>query len=232
MLNQLDYEVQSIHSLAPLVSQIFLRPRSSVLYYEAGQYIEVVHQDQSTSPLSIACMPNKNAELEFHLFHPPENHQALDLLRMAKEEKRWTILGPSGHCGVDRLHLDKPIIFIARGTGFAPIKAVIEALLNASFKLSIELYWSVAKQSHFYLLDEIAKWQTTYANFNFIPVLTKEKVDESSLSVEQLVLHNHPDLSSHQVYAAASRAFIYSLFYSLQKHGLQQEFFYSDVFGG
>src|SRR5207245_279754 len=100
------------------------------------------HPDQNVSPLSIACAPNKDALLEFHLFHPAENTKAQDLMRMATQEKLWLIGGPFGRCKVSSLRRDIPTIFIASGTGLASIKAVVEELLRSHDYPPICLYWS------------------------------------------------------------------------------------------
>ena len=214
----------------------FLRSVSQPVFsYAAGQYVEVVHKDRCVSPLSIACAPTALANLEFHLFHPVENHKAQDLLRIAQAEKTWSLRGPYGSCTVNRLHPQKPIIFLARGTGFAPIKAVIEALFISPGRCpAIHLYWSVSRREDFYLTDLLEKWKTEFPNFIFTPVLTREfspKAPAGSPLLHDIVLRDYLDLSAYQVYASGPRPLVNAAFYAFQKHGLQQTFFYSDVFG-
>lgn len=230
------YRVTHIQQLARHVSSILLQPAQlSSLIYEAGQYVTVIHQDESVSPLSIACAPT-NSLLEFHLFHPPLNFKANDLLRSAQQEKIWRIRGPYGACTVSRLARDRPIVFLARGTGFAPIKAVMEALMQSShpFSEKIFFYWSVPTQEDLYMTDLLEKWLKDFANFAFTPVFTKEFADKEQTSatpLQEIVLRDLPDLSRFQVYASGPKALIYSAFYAFQQHGLHQEWFYSDVLG-
>lgn len=227
MPNVFSYSVSSISSVAPTVSQIMLRPkRSPALSYQAGQYIEVMHLDGALSPLSIACAPNPSKGLEFHLFHAEENYKANELLRLAQEEKKWTLKGPKGLCTANRLHPKKPIIFLARGTGFAPIKAVIEALISRHAILPMHFYWSVKTQQDLYLLSLLEKWEQVLPGFTFIPVLTQET---GSHVLPQVILRDHPDLSAYQVYASGPQPLITTAFSDFVEKGLHSEAFYSDL---
>jgi CDP-4-dehydro-6-deoxyglucose reductase, E3 len=223
-----SYGVTAVEPLAETVAQIFLRPlKHPALTYQAGQYIEVIHPNHSVSPLSIACAPNETEMLEFHLFHSAQNQQALELLRMAKEEKTWTLSGPYGTCTASRLHADKPLIFLARGTGFAPIKAVMEALLQARFNQPLYFYWSVKTSQDLYLTDLIDQWVKHAPHLHFIPVLTQEI---GSHVVPNIILRDHPDLSRYQVYASGPRPLITTAFSDfVQRGGLEAGAFYSDL---
>lgn len=227
-----SYHVKQIQLLAPFVSQIFLEPVNDVLSYEAGQYVHVIHADKAISPLSIACTPNKKNSLEFHLFHPLQNRKAQELMKMANTEKMWVLAGPFGKCTVDRLDKGRPIIFLGRGTGFAPIKAVIESLIGAD--VSLHLYWSVTQEEDFYLLDNIEKWRREIPHFKFTPIVAKEvsEADHTNmLLLPEIVLQDYTDFTNTIVYASGPRVLIYAAYYALQKQGLKQVNFYSDVFG-
>lgn len=211
MLNEFCYRVLSTNTLLECVSQIRLQPNDKPLIYEAGHYVNVLHHDGSVSPLSIACAPNNEGMLEFHLYHPRENLYAQDLLRMANEEKEWKIQGPFGECTANRLKLDLPIIFLAYGTGFAPIKAVIESL---PLQVPMYLYWD----KDIYLPAQINEWNQRLPHFSF------------SAAAYEAVLRDHSDLSGYQVYATGPRAYVHAAFHAFQQHGLQRENFFSDMF--
>lgn len=216
------YQVINVQLLTEHVSQIFLQPSHSVkLVYVAGQYIEVIHEHHAPSPLSIACIPNPAGILEFHLFHPHENRRAHDLLQMAQEDKRWHLSGPFGHSTVAQLQKNKPIIFLASGTGFAPIKAVIEALIASESCPMMQLYWSLRTPKESYLTPLIEQWQLP-----FTPVYTKKMGIDAA---PQAILSDHPDLSSYQIYASGPRPLIHTALSLFLQHGLKREWFYSDM---
>jgi NAD(P)H-flavin reductase len=221
-----NYQIKSICSLAKNVAQIFLTPESSRIHYEAGQYVHVIHADQSFSPLSIACTPNLNGELEFHLYHSSENKKANDLLHMARDKKIWQIAGPYGTRTISILQPDLTIIFLAKGTGFASIKAIIEEKITTmKNKFSADLFWSIPKACDFYLLNLIENWKSQCKDFTFTPLFTKE----ASYTLSQAISAAYSNLSHCQVYASGSLTFVDSAFNGLKKQGLKKEFFYSDL---
>lgn len=227
MPNSFVYQVISIDSLSHSVAQIFLKPLiQPALSYRAGQYVHVLHASGESSPLSIACASNAADTLEFHLFHAPYNQKANDLLRIAVQEKKWQLIGPEGFCTVDKIRVDKPIIFLARGTGFAPIKAVIEGLLLAPIHAPITFYWSVKTENDLYLIHLVEKWVADIPHFTFIPVFTQET---GSHVLPRLILQDHPSLSSYQVYASGPQPLITTAFSDFVRAGLNPHFFYSDL---
>ena len=229
------YKVVEHQLLIPNVARVMLACKSPPgLQYEAGQYIKIIHPDQSTSPFSIANAPQPSGLLELHLLFLKENRKASDIFQQVKEGRDFTLRGPYGSCTADRLSKDRPLIFIARSTGFSPVKAVIEALTQQENYPAIHLYWSVPGWRDLYLRDLIQTWMNQLRDFHFTAVLTREIVPEEKGvkygSVPDLVLEDHPDLSAHQVYVSGPEKLVYSTFESFQKKGLPREWFFSDVF--
>jgi CDP-4-dehydro-6-deoxyglucose reductase len=222
------YKVTEVNSFNDQVSQIFLKPLTTAFcYYEAGQYVNVLHSDQIVSSLSVACAPRENKMLEFHLFHPLQNKLAQELLHLALHEQRWQIKGPYGNCTVGKLHQTRPILFIARGTGFSPIKAVIEALTSRQTFPSMHLYWSMPKREHFYLLDLLNAWAKTVSQFTFTLQFFDQKKELNFLVKE--IVDDFPSLTEHQVYVSGSQPFVSTLFSALLPLGLKRDFYYSDM---
>lgn len=224
------YHVTRVLALSEQVSHVFLRPVKAALSYTAGQYAHVLHQDKHVSLLSIANAPRENNELEFHLFHPPQNAYAKDLLHMAQHEKIWHLRGPFGHCTVDKLEPFRPVIFIARGTGFAPVKAVIESLVNHTNKNwypeklpPLSLYWFMTQRGAFYLQDQLEAWRASLG-LTYQLIIQHQKTDFSP------VIRHHPYLKEAQVYASASPDFVHAAFAALEACGLERGRFFSDVF--
>lgn len=229
------YEVREYKLLTPRVAQVFLSAKSgSPLQYEAGQYIKLVHPDGSTSPFSIANAPQVSSNLELHLLFLKENRKACDIFQHVKEKKELRLRGPYGHCTLSHMQPDKPIIFIARGTGFSPVKAVIEALALQSSCPPIHFYWSAPGWRDLYLRELIDRWLRQLRDFRFTAVLTREYLpfpeEVKYGSASELVLQDYPDLSAHQVYMSGPQRMVYSTFEAFQERGLVREHFYSDVF--
>jgi CDP-4-dehydro-6-deoxyglucose reductase len=228
------YQVLDYKLLTPNVAQVFLAPKSSPIQYQAGQYIKIVQPDQSTSPFSIANAPQADGVLEFHLLFLKENRKAWDIFQQIKEKKDLTLRGPYGQCSADHLSQNKPLIFIARSTGFSPVKAVVEELIRRPSYPSIHLYWSVPGWRDLYLRELINVWVKELRHFHFTAVLTREvmPVDAGVKygSAPELVFQDYPDFSSHQIYVSGPEKMVYSALETFQKKGLPRESFYSDVF--
>lgn len=214
------YNVQQVTTLAPDISQIILSSQTPLIY-DAGQYIEV-HQDTQSIPLSIANAPQQNQQLEFQLMHTPKNTAALQLLN----QKTWQIHGPFGNCTFSKLKKNLPIIFLARGTGFAPIKAIIERFITARLFPPFYFYWSVPTDAQLYLQSRLQHWQQILPTFVYKPIFTAQT---GSHIPPTFILAEHPDLSHFQVYVSGPKPLVQTALADFTQRGLARENFYSDV---
>jgi len=107
---------------------------------------------------------------------------------------------------------DKPIVFVAGGTGFAPIKAMIEHALHHDLPREMVLYWGVRTLADLYLPDLPGTWQSAHRNFTFIPVLSDPRPEDAWRGrtglVHEAVMADLPDLSGYVVYACGAPAMI------------------------
>lgn len=219
--------------LTKSISKIVLQnSQGSFFAYQAGQYLNVVHHDLVFSPLSIACAPNTDNRIELHLAHPNENKLALDILRMAQQEKKLTIEGPHGICTAQSLQLDKPIIFLARGTGFAPIKAVIESLQHQKNLPAMHLYWSAACEDDLYLQDLAYDWVKNVNSFSFTPILSRVNSNWKGRvgKLQDVIVADYPDLSGYQIFASAPFDVIHEAWNVFLQHHLSRANYFSDMF--
>lgn len=227
MTHLFEYQVTHVTPFAHDIAQIILQPINTALTYQAGQYVNVICEDRH-SPLSIACAPNANHSLEFHLFHPVKNHKAKELLHRAQQHQSWQLSNPLGHCTANRLMQDKTIVFLAHGTGFAPIKAVIEALTQLPHPPTMSLYWLAAQSAQFYLTDLLNRW-TKQFDFNYVTIIAPERHFSVNSACLQTILQQHPNLTKRQVYASGPRTLISSAYDCFATHGLKPADFFSDL---
>lgn len=215
------------------ITKILLRPSTELrLSYEAGQYIKILHSNGDLSPLSIANAPEEKGLLELHLTHSEDNLQARDILRMISEEKKLILRGPYGSCTASELSAEQPIIFLARGTGFAPIKAIIENNLNFNNNRAIHFYWSVRSPEDFYLDEVISQWTREIKNFSFTPIVSRQYPHWQGRVglLQDILLQDYPTIAQHQVYVCAPESVVHDILHVLQQAGLPRNHFYSDVF--
>jgi CDP-4-dehydro-6-deoxyglucose reductase len=134
-----------------------------------------------------------------------------------------------------REDVDKPMIMLASGTGFAPIKAIIEHTLQKGFTRPITLYWGGRKREDLYMADIAQAWADAHPHIRFVPVLS-DATPECNWSgrdgfVHRAVMADFPDLSGHQVYACGAPIVIDSARRDFVAHrGLPEDEFYADSF--
>ncbi|MGC1816558.1 MAG: CDP-6-deoxy-delta-3,4-glucoseen reductase [Casimicrobiaceae bacterium] len=207
-IKRLPCRVESIDKVAPDVAIVRLKlPTSERLQYLAGQYIDLLLKDGHRRSFSLATPPHADELLELHIRHTPGGFFTDPLFTTYKGREILRFEGPLGAFYL-REDSDKPVIFVAGGTGFAPIKAIIEHMLHHRIPREIVLYWGARAKRDLYLADLPGKWQTDNPNFTFIPVLSDPAPDDAwpgrTGLVHQAVMDDFKDLSGYQVYACGA----------------------------
>ena len=234
-IRKLPCRIEKIDKVAPDVAIVSLKlPANERLQYLAGQYVDLLLKDGRRRSFSIATAPEDDTLLELHIRHVPGGYFSGLLFSEYKGREILRFEGPLGTFYL-REESDKPVIFVAGGTGFAPIKAVIEHALHREVQRPMVLYWGVRSRRDLYLPDLPGTWQARHRNFSFIPVLSDPLLDDHwpgrTGLVHMAVMEDFPDLSGQQVYAcggpamidAAKRAFT-------TERGLPIEDFFADSF--
>ncbi len=221
---EIIYDVIEYKPLADTIMYIRLQaPVNQRIEYQAGQYIKVIHRDKSMSPLSIACAPGDCSIIELHLAHPKNNLQAQDILLMVEQMKQLSLSGPYGTSTAAKIFGEQPIIFLARGTGFAPIKSIIEELDKFKKYPAMHLYWSAASASELYM-DKLARqWTSELKNFSYTQVLNRALV-------QNVILKDYPELAHYRVLASAPEAIVHAALQTFLGAGLTREHYFSDLF--
>lgn len=209
-------------------------PSSERLQFLAGQYIDILLKDGKRRSFSLANAPHDDELLELHIRNVPGGNFSQHVFAGMKERD---ILRFEGPLGTFRLREDseKPILFLASGTGFAPIKSIAEHAFHIGIKREMVLYWGANTLSDLYMMDLPRKWAEIHENFRFIPVLSAPLAEDCWRGrtgfVHQAVLEDFDDLSGHQVYACGSPVMVQAAHKDFtSSRGLPQEEFLSDAF--
>lgn len=211
-IRRLPCRIETIHKAAPDVAIVSLKlPANERLQYLAGQYIDLLLKEGHRRSFSIATPPEDDALLELHIRHIPGGLFSDQLFNQYKGREILRFEGPFGAFYL-RETSDKPIIFVAGGTGFAPIKAVIEHALRHQIDRPMVLYWGVRSLRDLYLPDLPGNWQREHRNFSFIPVLSDPLPEDHwpgrTGFVHKAVMADFADLLGYQVYACGGPAMI------------------------
>ena len=234
-LRRLPCRIESIVKAAPDVAVVKIKlPANERLQFLAGQYIDLLLKDGKRRSFSLATPPHADELLELHIRHVPGGFFTDQLFTTYKGREILRFEGPLGTFYL-REDSDKPIILVAGGTGFAPIKAIVEHALYHRIPRPMVLYWGARAKGDLYLPELPAQWQGAGPDFSFIPVLSEPAESDAwpgrTGFVHQAVLDDFGDLSGYQVYACGGPAMIDAArrdFTTLRK--LPPEEFFADSF--
>lgn len=215
--------------LTPDVLRIMLLPKTKVTYL-AGQYLEFILSDGKRRPFSIAGAPRADGMIELHVRKVAGGGFTQSLFENGAVGDHFTLDLPHGTF-VPRADSDRPLVFLAGGTGFAPIKALLEHYCSVSPARSLRLYWGVRESADLYLPQAISQFKAQARNFQFTPVLS-EQIDFAMRygSLHDCLLQDLPDLSAVDVYMSGPPAMIASARPALLAALLPEDRLYYDSF--
>ncbi|MFQ1064540.1 CDP-6-deoxy-delta-3,4-glucoseen reductase [Bordetella trematum] len=238
-IRKLPSRVQTLTPLAPDVVEIKLQlPASEKFLYYAGQYIEVILKDGKRRSYSMAGAPHKGSPLELHIRHMPgglfTDHVFGKGATQMKEREILRLEGPFGSFFL-REDSDKPIVLLASGTGFAPVKAIVEHIIHQDIRRPVSLYWGGRRPQDLYMNALAESWAQALPSLTYIPVVSNALPEDAwsgrSGFVHEAVMQDIPDLAGHQVYACGAPAMVDAARrdFTLQC-GLPEDEFYADAF--
>jgi CDP-4-dehydro-6-deoxyglucose reductase len=225
-------KVERIERMNDDVIRLFLKlPEGERLQFLAGQYLNFILESGERRAFSIANAPHDDKLIELHIRHVMGGAFTDYLFDGMKEKTIMRIEAPLGSYFL-REDSDRPIILMGGGTGFAPLKGIIEHAFEIGVQRPIELYWGVRSQQDLYLPNLPLQWAEEHANFSYIPVLSEPDADWPGRTgwVHDSVLRDHPDLSEFEVYMSGPPPMINAGKTAFLAHGLKQEQLYSDSF--
>lgn len=231
-IKTLPCRVQEMNLLCDDVMQLFIKlPAAERLQFLPGQYIDILLEDGRHRSFSIANAPHNDEFLELHirlvengLFTPKvfNSMQAKELMR---------IEGPHGSFFFHE-DSDRDIILVAGGTGFAPIKSILEHLIEEQITRTVYLYWGARSEADLYLNELSENWMSENNNIRYIPVLSQAESTWSGKTgyVHQAVLDDFSDLEPFDIYVCGPPAMIIAAKEEFQTKGMNAASFYYDSF--
>lgn len=211
-------------------------PASDTFQYHAGQYVEFLLRDGSRRSYSMATAPHLQAEaphMELHIRHMPGGKFTDHVFGSMKEKEILRIEGPYGSFYL-REESTKPMILLASGTGFAPIKALIQHMRFKNIQRPAVLYWGGRRPQDLYEDTWIRQHTAEMPQLSYVPVVSDALPSDGWQGrtgfVHRAVLADFPDLSGHEVYACGAPIVIESAQRDFISAGLPAEAFFADSF--
>jgi CDP-4-dehydro-6-deoxyglucose reductase len=234
-VRKMPARISSLVHQSPDVIQLQLQlPASESFQYRAGQYLDVLLRDGARRSYSMANAPHKGPTLELHIRHMPGGRFTDLVFGSMKERDIVRIEGPMGSFFL-REDSDKPVVLLASGTGFAPIKALIEHMQERQITRPATLFWGGCRPHDLYMDAWVRAQCAVMPHLSYVPVvsdaLPEDKWQGRTGFVHQAVLEDMPDLSGFQVYACGAPVVVESAqrdFSDLA--GLDEDEFFADAF--
>lgn len=229
---RVERKVQLSHDVMALFLKL---PNNEHLQFRAGQYIEFLLKDGKRRAFSIANAPHVDNLLELHLRLIPGGQFTEYVFNEMPEKAILRIEAPFGSFFL-REDSTKPIIMVAGGTGFAPIKGIIEHMLHHNIGRDIILYWGALTKQDLYMPALPEAWAAENPNITFIPVLSAAKPEDQWQGrtgyVHQAVLDDFAatGLADYEVYCCGAPAMVEVAHASFMQAGLAEDAFLSDAF--
>ncbi|MCU7959541.1 MAG: CDP-6-deoxy-delta-3,4-glucoseen reductase [gamma proteobacterium symbiont of Bathyaustriella thionipta] len=230
----LPCRVNAIEHLADDVVRLYLKlPDNQRLQFMPGQYLDFLLSDGRRRAFSIANAPHDDEQIELHIRHVDGGAFTDYVFEQMKEKAIQRIQAPLGSF-VPREDSERPMIFVGGGTGFAPLKGMIEHAFYTGVKRPMHLFWGVRARPDLYLADLPESWQQQHEHFQFTPVLS-EPADADHWSgqtgwVHESVVAQYPDLSAYDLYMAGPPPMIIAARDTFRQHGLPDEQMFYDSF--
>jgi len=209
-------------------------PRTQTLEYLAGQYLDIILRDGRRRSFSIANQPGTDDALELHIRKVDGGRFSEQVFNSMKAGDLLRFEGPLGTFYLQE-QLSREVIFVAGGTGFAPIKAILEEGFSKEkfANTQVHLYWGVRTVADLYLQNLIQNWVAQNTNLTYTPVLSEPPKDgwEGETGwVHEQVLAQHANLDNLEVYASGPPPMVSALRDDFKKAGMRDENFFFDSF--
>ena len=235
-VKQYRARVTTLEPLAEDVMRLCLQIEGGAAFaFFAGQYINIVLADGAKRSFSFATAPEERTcgEIELHVRRVIGGRFTNLVFTTIKVGDTLRFEGPLGTFTL-REGSDKPVIFVAGSTGFAPVKSMLEYAFRSGLKRRMILYWGVRSRRDLYMAALARQWAREHDNFTFVPVLSDPRPEDYWTGrtglVHEAILTDLPDLSAHQIYACGSVQMVEAATPAFVKRGISSDDCFSDAF--
>jgi len=238
-IRKMPVRVMALEKLADDVMHVTLQlPAADPFHFYPGQYLDILFRDGSRRSYSMANAPADTNRVELHIRHMPGGMFTDTVFgvgdKVLKPREILRVEAPLGSFFL-REDSDKPIVFLASGTGFAPIRAILQHMVAKNDVRPAVLYWGGRRPADLYLDAEAQAFAQSLPNFRYVPVVSEALAEDDWRGrtgfVHHAVMQDLPDLCGHQVYACGAPIMVESARRDFVRQcGLPEEEFFADVF--
>ena len=231
-VRKLPARVESLHQFTPEIMRLRLKlPKAARLQFLAGQYIDIIQADGKRRAFSIASAPSEKDFIELHIKHVSGGGFTGQVFESMKPKDILRFEGPLGTFFIRRSS-ERPLVLMGGGTGFAPLKSMIEELIEAGDPRPVHLFWGVGSQPDLYAQALIESWIAQHPRLSFTPVLAEPSEEWTGACgfVHETVLSEVADLAGHDVYMSGPPAMVSAGRNAFLQAGLGEDRLFYDSF--
>jgi len=217
------------------VSMLHLRfPAGMRVKFKAGQYLQVVLPDGNRRSFSMANAPHESDSVQLHIRHMPNGGFTASTVPKLKPGDALRLEVPYGDFFL-REDSERPLLFVAGGTGFAPIKSIIDHVIRRNIQRPMTLFWGVRNPGGLYAQDVVSRWLRQRPSLRYEPVIS-DPVELSAWSgrrglVHEQVLECFQSVKDFDVYTSGAPVMVQAVRTTLQDlRDLPPNQFFSDSF--
>ena len=221
--------------LTPDVMRIKIKlPSAQRLQFLAGQYLEILLSGGKRRAFSIASSPQSEDVIELHIRHVEGGGFTGWVFDELKERDILRIEAPLGTFFIRNDQTARPMIMMGGGTGFAPLKSMIEDLLAHHDTRPLHLFWGVRSYDELYMHEQALEWAAQNDHIQYSCALSEpsDNIQGESFTgfVHEAVLNQYPDLGGFDIYMSGPPAMIDAGRTAFQENGAEQRRIFFDSF--
>jgi len=223
-LEQLSHDVMRVHLKLPDHIRV---------QFFAGQYLDIIQDNGEHRSFSIANAPHDDEFIELHIRHVDGGEYTQYIFERMKINEILRIEAPLGNFTL-RESSPRPIVMIGGGTGFSPLKGMLEHAFHIGLEKPMHLFWGVRSKSDLYMNDLPLEWSRRYPLFKFTPVLS-DPLEEDQWQgetglVHEIAMQQYPDMTKMDIYMSGPPAMVYGARDVLLEKGVPENQLFSDAF--
>ncbi|WP_444996133.1 FAD-binding oxidoreductase [Aliikangiella sp. IMCC44359] len=199
--------------------------------FKGGQYLFLLMSDNRQIPLSIASAPEETNFIELHIRVTQENSLASEMLALFESGQTFQIMGPSGNCYLKEDN-NENIVIIAGGTGFSPMKSLLESAFKRNSACQLSLYLGAQSSADLYLSSLVQSWTSSKNNFTYVPVIASSEdgwLGQTGLPHEVAIADLGDKVKQCEFYIGGSEAMVINVYNALQAVGVLKNKIHSDM---
>jgi NAD(P)H-flavin reductase/ferredoxin len=216
------------------VNLLHLRlPAGQRAKFRAGQYLQVLLPDGSRRSYSLANAPHESDSLQLHIRHV-EGGQFTQVVQSLKPGDTLTVELPYGDFELKE-ESNSPMLCVAGGTGFAPVKSLLDDMAKKGVRRPVSLVWGGRNRAGLYLMSAVERWRQLWPDFRFVPAI-EDAADAAELQAfqgraDEAVRRHFDTLAGHEVYCCGGPPMVSAVRKAcVDERALDPHHFYSDVF--